>query len=91
MIEDVENAHNAKEISARTLHQKLSLLVRFFAFEVSGVRAQVLTLQDLKRTKLTLLAKTIEGYYPPEFEALDSKGSVANALRQAREVVSSWS
>lgn len=89
LITEVEQLFAAHTITARVAHQKLSLLLRFFAYEANGTRAHVLTLSDLKQTRLTTLSEAIELYYPPEFEAVE-KGSTAAAVAKAREVVSAW-
>lgn len=90
LIDEVEKAQAAGELSARALHQKLSILLRFFAYETNGVAAPMLTLKDLKMTKLTLLTEAVETYYVPEFSAV-SHGDAAAAIARARQVVTTWS
>ena len=40
-------------------------------FEARGVRAPYMTLADLRRTRHTPLADTIEGYYPGAFSGTE--------------------
>ncbi len=90
LIAEVESAHTNGQIQSRAVHQKLSVLLRFFAQEAHGLRAYSLTLSDLRRTRYNQLTAAIESYYVPEFHEV-IEGDVPNALNTAREVVSTWS
>ena len=90
LINEVESAHQSKEISARIVHQKLSYLLRMFVFETKGHRVDTLTLADLQKTRYDQLTKVIESYYLPEFTQVQ-QGDVQSALTLAREVVQQWS
>ncbi|BDZ51006.1 hypothetical protein GCM10025867_32470 [Frondihabitans sucicola] len=90
MIDEVEAAWVAGDLSERAVHSRLSLLLRFFAFEASGVDAQVMTLSDLRSSALPSVTGAVEQFYPPAFQ-LEHPGDPAAAVRTAREVVSSWS
>lgn len=89
LIDEVQQQSATQKIVARVVHQRLSLLVRLFAFEASGFRAQVMTLADLERGRFPALREVIATYYPNEFEIV-LRGTVEDALRRAREVVASW-
>jgi hypothetical protein len=90
LIGEVERAYHAGEMSSRIVHQKLSVLLRFFAQEAHGLRAFSLTLGDLRNTRYTQLTRAIEAYYTPEFHAV-LEGDAKAALQTAREVVTTWS
>lgn len=90
LIDQIERAYGAGEIRSRAVHQKLSVLLRFFAQEAHGLRAFSLTLGDLRATRYTQLTHAIETYYTPEFHAV-REGDVNTALQTAREVVKTWS
>ena len=78
-------------ISARSAHQQLSVLVRHFVQELSGIRAPTMTLSDLAATgsRLTPVARVVSQLYPGEF-APESAASVAGAADVAKEVVRRW-
>ncbi|MET0480073.1 MAG: hypothetical protein ABWZ69_01825 [Mycetocola sp.] len=90
LIEEVEEAWRAEELSTRAAHQKLGTLVRFFVFESSGRKAQVMTLEDLNQANLRSVADAVEQYYPAEFAAVE-QGDVPYSADVAREVVGTWS
>jgi hypothetical protein len=90
MIDEVEADFAAGRLSERAVHSRLSLLLRFFAFEASGVDAQVMTLSDLRSSSLPSVTGAVEQYYPPAFR-VEHPGDPAAAVLTAREVVRSWS
>lgn len=89
LIEEVEEAWRRDELTTRAAHQKLGTLVRFFVFESSGRKAQVMTLEDLNQANLRSVADAVELYYPAEFAPLD-QGDVPHSAGIAREVVGTW-
>lgn len=89
LIEEVEEAWRNEELSTRAAHQKLGTLVRFFVFESSGRKAQVMTLEDLNQANLRSVADAVEQYYPAEFAAIE-QGNVPYSADVAREVVGTW-
>ncbi|MET0933862.1 MAG: hypothetical protein ABWX56_09115 [Mycetocola sp.] len=89
LIEEVEEAWRAEELSTRAAHQKLGTLVRFFVFESSGYNAQVMTLDDLNQANLRSVADAVEQYYPAEFAAVE-QGDLPYSADVARELVGTW-
>lgn len=94
-IDHVEAAVRAGKVSPRTAHQRLSAVLRTYATQVSDVPASRMTLRQLRARKAPApLVHAIEVMYPPEF-APDDVGGAADrldeAIRLAREVVSTWS
>jgi hypothetical protein len=79
-------------ISARDAHQRLSVLVRHFVQELSGIRAPTMTLTELTASgaRLTPVSEVVEVLYPGEF-APEAADTVAGAAEVAREVVRRWS
>ncbi|MCW4458338.1 hypothetical protein [Microbacterium sp. MPKO10] len=86
LIDEIEAAHAANEITTREAHLKLSILVRLYVEERSGTRVSALTLADLTESKHAGLADTVAAYYPFEF-APRSSGELAPSVRRARELV----
>ena len=89
LIDELMTAFNNHSIKNSTVHQRLSLLARFFVFEASGFRAHILTLSDLRKAKRENLTQLIELYYPPEFDGLE-QGSVNSAADLARKLIGEW-
>jgi hypothetical protein len=91
-IDEINRLHDAGELSARRAHQELSVAVRDFVHEASGVPAPTMTLAELRRSgdpSLAPVSEIVRGLYPVEFGP-DRPGSVRAAAGAAREVVARW-
>lgn len=79
-------------ITSRSAHQQLSVLVRHFVQELSGIRAPTMTLTELAGSgpRLTPVSQVVEVLYPGEF-APEAAQTVVGAGEVAREVVRRWS
>lgn len=90
LISEIEQEHASGSLSTRRAHQRLGGILRMYAHESSGVRAQVMTLADLDRAGLVPLTRAVSAYYPVEFREAET-GSVPDAAALARQVVTTWS
>ena len=90
LLNVLEKEFNEKKISARLSHQKISQIVRFFTFEASGVPTHVMSLSDLKETKLTKLTNVIGALYPPEFEQAIYTDDTLSMIAAAKGVIEQW-
>ncbi|MDN4646329.1 hypothetical protein [Arthrobacter sp. PsM3] len=98
-IDAVDREAAAGTRTSRSSHQELSLLIRSFVRDASGVDATRMTLAELRAEGppagnqptrgLPAAADAIAAMYPAEFAALPAPG-VPDAARTAREVVRSW-
>ncbi len=90
-IEVVARHAEAGRITPRDAHQRLSVLVRHFVQEASGIRAPTMTLSELTASgpRLTPVSEVVEVLYPGEFAPEDSD-TVQGAAAVAREVVLRW-
>lgn len=77
---------NAHRIKASEAHQRISLLARLFFCEARSFKADVMTLQDLKKSRYKALAAMIDEYYPNEFDTLEHD-SVQAAAEKARKLI----
>lgn len=89
LIDEVDSEFRAGRLSERGLASRLSLLLRFFAHESSGVDAQVMTLTDLRSARLPEVTGAVEQFYPPAFRE-QHEGDPGAAVATAREVVTTW-
>ena len=64
-------------------------MVRAFAAQAQGVRAQYMTLDDLRHTPHAALAQTVERLYPGAFSGR-TDGSIDEATARASELVQRW-
>ena len=82
----------AGEISQRRAHQQLSVLVRHFVQEVSGIHAPTMTLTELNATgsRLTPVSEVVGSLYPGEFGPRET-ATLVGAGTVAKQVVARWS
>lgn len=90
-IDLVVTRAEAGEISQRRAHQQLSVLVRHFVQEVSGIRAPTMTLTDLNANggRLTPISEVVGVLYPGEFAPAPAR-TLGGAATVARAVVARW-
>lgn len=88
-IDDVTRKHDAGEIGYREAHHELSLVVRLFAAEVGGLRAQYMTLEELRAAGYDPLTDTVARLYPGAFSGTEH-ASVEQAAAEARKLVNQW-
>ena len=80
------------EITQRRAHQQLSVLVRHFVQEVSGIHAPTMTLTELnaRGARLTPVSEVVGALYPGEFGPKET-ATLLGAAGVARRVVARWS
>lgn len=90
-LQKLEAAVKGGTVPVRTGFQRLSLTVRSFAEDTTGVPARAMTLEELRAAADPRVAEAIAEMYPPEFapETADVDDFV-RSLSRARELVSSW-
>lgn len=86
----VERARSG-EITQRRAHQQVSVLVRHFVEEVSGINAPTMTLTDLSAegTRLEPVSQVVGELYPGEFGPRETT-TLVGAATVAKEVVARW-
>jgi hypothetical protein len=89
-IHDVEQAAAAGVLEARPAHQEISLLLRGFVRDATGVDATRMTHHDLVRYPLPAAAGVVEALYPAEFGP-GPLPSVAASAAKASAAVRAWS
>jgi uncharacterized protein (DUF885 family) len=89
-ISDVEQKAAAGSLAARAAHQEISLLLRRFVRDATGVDAPRMTHADLAEHPLPAAADAIWALYPGEFGP-EPLPAVAASAATAREAVRSWS
>ena len=85
LIEDL----NTNKISERIAYQSLSRLIRNFIYEVTNIKVQYYTLEDIKKINMPILSKLVEEYYNPEFERV-SKGNILESIDKTKKVIENW-
>lgn len=88
-IMELEKRCHANQISSRHAYQELSQIVRYFVYEMTGVKVQNYTLEEMKRMNMPKLYAMIAEYYIPEF-ATGQNGDIYASLNKAKKVVEGW-
>lgn len=85
----IEREFREGRLSARRAHAELSRVVRGFVTEATGVRADRMTLAEMRRTPFAGATRAVAEYYPIVFGARD-QGSAEQGFNAARQVVTLW-
>ena len=80
---------NTNKISERIAYQSLSRLIRNFIYEVTNIKVQYYTLEDIKKINMPILSKLVEEYYKQEFERV-SKGNILESIDKTKKVIENW-
>ena len=88
-LNDLELNLNDKKITSRKAYQELSVLIRLFVYELTGLEVQSCTLKDIKKLNIPVLYELIKEYYDPEFSKI-SKGNIKASIEKTKEVISRW-
>ncbi len=89
LIDELEKCHRNEKISTRKAYQELSIVLRKFVNELTGVKVHNYTLTEIKKIDMAQLADVIEECYSPEFSA-DSVGDLYDTMKKARNVIQKW-
>lgn len=90
LINNLINKVNSKSISNRKAYQELSLLIRNFIFEMTGIRVQYYTLKDIEFLNMPFLYELVKEYYDPEF-AYKSEGNIMESINKTKGMIERWS
>ena len=88
-LNDLEKLLDNQEISSREAYQELSLLIREFVYELTGIEVQTCTLQEIKYLNIPILYELISEYYDPEFSKV-SKGNIKLSIEKTKGVIGRW-
>ena len=88
-LENIKQALWTQQISTRDAYQKMSLCIRHFVYEVTGIQVQNCTLEDIKGLHMPGLESLIAEYYAPEF-AMTSMSDSAASLERTKRVIELW-
>lgn len=73
----------------RRAYQKLSKVIRYFVFEMTNIKVQNYTLEEIEKLKMQVLYELVKEYYTPEF-AKESIGDINSAIEKTRKVILKW-
>lgn len=88
-LSDLERRLRGGEITFRPAYQELSVTIRDFVKDISGIDLTKCTLSELKLKNVPVVSSLIETYYEPEF-AVETDDDVYKAIFDARTVIERW-
>ncbi len=89
LIDELNNDVNNNKITLRASYQKLSKLIRNFAYEMTNIKVQNYTLTDLYNIDMPILCELVNEYYHPEFAKI-SRGNILASIAKTKEVIIKW-
>lgn len=78
-----------EKIEIRHAYQTLSNIIRYFVYEITNIKVQNYTLQEIEKLNLPGLYELVEEYYKPEF-AKQSLGDIKSSINKTRKVIEKW-
>lgn len=78
-----------QKITIRGAYQKMSTLIRRFVYEMTGIKVQNYTLEDIRKLNMPMLEQLIGEYLAPEF-AKRTESNVMASLAKTKWVVERW-
>lgn len=88
-LEKIKNCLFNKELTTREAYQKMSMCIRKFVFEVTGIKVQNYTLEDIRKLKMPVLEELVMEYYIPEF-AIESIGNSVETIEKTKRAIEKW-
>ena len=85
-IAGIERGYKSGELDTRAAHGQMSSEVRWFVQEVTGLPAQSMVYEELRRRGRPELAELIREYYGPEFSYISETDAV-QAIEKGRSLV----
>lgn len=89
-LDDVECKMDNNKISIRSAYQSTSNIIRNFVHEVTSIKVQNYTLEEIKLLDMPILYELVSEYYTPEF-AEQSVGDIKKSIEKTRKVIEKWS
>ena len=75
--------------TVRAAYQEMSLLIRNYVHEMTGIRVQDCTLSEIRSLGMPNLEILVESYYEPEF-AKFTRADIRNSFARTRRVIETW-
>jgi len=89
MLYNIEAKRHDNKISDRHAFQELSTVIRHFVYDMTGIKVQNYTLEEIGKLNIPNLYYLIDECYIPEF-AEDNTTQVYDTINKARKVIEEW-
>ncbi len=78
-----------QKVTIRAAYQEMSLIIRKFVAEATGIRVDDYTLEEISRLRMPILYSLVQEYYEPEF-AKYAISDVQNSIKKTRRAILGW-
>ena len=85
----IESDLMQNKINIRQAYQRISLTIRMFVYEVTGIKVQKYTLSEIRRVNIPQLTQLVREYYEPEF-ARETRADIRASLLKTRKLIEGW-
>ena len=89
ILMDIDRKYTENKLSDRLAYQELSKAIRYFVYEVTGIRVQNYTLDEISKLNIPNLYRLVEDCYVPEF-AIENNCNIHESITKARKVIEEW-
>lgn len=77
------------QLTTRDAYQQMSMCIRRFVYDVTGIKVQNYTLEDIRQLNITVLEELVMEYYIPEF-AIESIGNSMESIEKTKRAIEKW-
>lgn len=88
-VNDLLRLTKDNKIDIRSSYQQLSSMIRHFIYEMTSIKVQNYTLEEIKNLNMPILYELVSEYYKPEFDKI-SEGDVVASIEKTRKVIARW-
>ena len=85
----IESDLKQNRITVRQAYQRISMTIRMFVFEVTGIKVQKYTLSEIRKVNIPQLTNLVREYYEPEF-ARETRADIRASLLKTRRLIEAW-
>ncbi len=78
-----------QRITVRQAYQKMSLTIRFFVKDVTGINVQRYTLSEIRAVNIPQLTNLVREYYEPEFSR-ETRTDARQSIMKTRMMIEGW-
>lgn len=89
MLNELEAELISQRVSTRDAYKRMSICIRRFVFDMTGLEVTNYTLEDIKKLQMPQLAALVEEYYTPEF-SVHSIGNELESLGKTKKAIEQW-
>ena len=89
LLLDLDARYQIGRVTEKEGYQELSKYIRHFVHDVTGIKVQNYTLEDIGKLNMPMLYYLIAECYVPEF-AKEGTGNLGESIGKARGVIYGW-